>query len=78
MMMSPRKVGKTKQRQMRVEDDIWDAFGKATETLGTDRSAWLRDAIMWCIREPGAKMPKRPAAPPVEPSATDAPEAPES
>jgi len=62
--MSPRErgQGKTPHRALRIEDDAWEQFGAATKELGTDRSAWIRDAILWCIREPGAKMPKRPAA----------------
>jgi hypothetical protein len=61
--MSPRKrgEGKTPIRPLRVEDDLWERFGAATQQLGTDRSAWLRGAILWCLREPGAKMPQRAA-----------------
>jgi hypothetical protein len=59
--MSPRKrgEGKTPIRPVRVEDDLWERFGAVTQQLGTDRSAWLRSAILWCLREPGAKMPQR-------------------
>jgi hypothetical protein len=64
--MSPRKrgEGKTPIRALRVEDELWDRFGEATEQLGSDRSTWLRNAILWCLREPGARSPQRPATPP--------------
>lgn len=62
----PRRVGKTPHRQVRVEDDLWEQFDQATRALGTDRSTWLREAIGWCVRTPGAKMPRRPPAVPEE------------
>ena len=30
-------------------------FGDVAGQLDTDRSTWLRNAILWCLREPGAK-----------------------
>lgn len=62
--MAPRKrgEGKTPHRTFRVEDDLWEPFDAATTALGVDRSTWLRDAVAWCVRAPGAKMPKRPPA----------------
>jgi hypothetical protein len=59
--MAPRKrgEGKTPHRALRVEDDLWERFGDATAALGVDRSTWLRNAILWCLREPGARMPQR-------------------
>jgi hypothetical protein len=68
--MAPRArgEGKTPHRQVRIEDDPWERFRLAAAALGTDRSAWMRDAVLWCIREPGAKPPRRPPAePPAEP-----------
>jgi hypothetical protein len=61
--MSPRQrgEGKTPHRALRVEDDLWERFGAATSQMGSDRSTWLRSAILWCLREPGAKAPQRPA-----------------
>jgi hypothetical protein len=68
--MSPRKrgEGKTPLRALRVEDDLWERFGIAASQLGTDRSTWLRSAILWCLREPGAKMPPRAAVDMAEPA----------
>lgn len=66
--MAPRErgQGKTPHRAIRVDDDPWERFDQATKALGTDRSTWLRDAILWCVREPGAKMPRRPNIEPTE------------
>lgn len=47
----------TKLQNFRVEPDLWARFG---ETADPDRSALLREFIRWYIREPGAKMPRRP------------------
>jgi hypothetical protein len=62
--MAPRSrgEGKTPHRTVRIEDEHWERFGEAAAALGVARTEWMRDAILWCIREPGAKMPKRPPA----------------
>jgi len=57
-------VGKTPTRPIRIDLDLWEEFGKVAEP---DRSAVLRDFVRWYIREPGAKMPRRP-----DPSAPEA------
>ncbi len=66
MPEAPRRQGKTPHRQVRVEDDLWERCGQATEALGTDRSGWLRDAIKWCVHAKGVRAPKRPTAVPAE------------
>ena len=48
---------KTPQRPIRVDDDLWSRFGDVAQP---DRSSVLRDFIRWFVREPGAKMPRRP------------------
>lgn len=49
-------------RAFRMDDmGLWDRFGTATAETGTDRSAALRDFIRWYVREPGARLPARPA-----------------
>lgn len=61
--MSPRRAGRTPHRQVRADDALWDAFGDAVERSGAaDRSAVLREFMRWYVREPGAKMPRRPPA----------------
>lgn len=64
--MSARRVGppkgRTPTRPIRIDLELWDRFGQIAEP---DRSTVLRDFIRWYVREPGAKMPKRPT-PPVE------------
>jgi hypothetical protein len=59
VMARARGEGKTPHRQVRVEDEHWERFGEVATALGTDRSAWIRDAIRWCLREPGVKAPRR-------------------
>lgn len=54
---------KTPNRVLRVDDDLWARFGQAAAEMGTDRSEYVREFMRWAAREPGAKMPKRPAAP---------------
>jgi hypothetical protein len=41
---------------LRMDPELWEAFGTATP----DRSGTLREFVRWYIREPGAKMPRRP------------------
>lgn len=51
----------TQHRSIRIPNDRWaDAKDNAT-AIGTDRTAWINAALAWLNREPGAKMPKRPA-----------------
>lgn len=50
----------TPTRPIRVDPDLWERFGVATTADGTDRSTVLRDFMRWYVREPGAKVPKRP------------------
>jgi len=51
---------KTPMRTIRVDDDLWDAFGQATGAAGADRSYVLRELMAWYARETGAKLPRRP------------------
>lgn len=53
----------TDRKTLRADTPLWERFGAAVERLGTDRSAWLRDAMRWCVGEPGAEMPQRPDVP---------------
>lgn len=55
------RSGKGTARQtIRVDEVLWDRFADAATTAGNDRSALLREFMRWFIREPGAKLPKRP------------------
>lgn len=51
---------KTPQRTVAVEKDVWDAFGEAADSVGTDRPTVLRQFIAWYIRKPGVPAPQRP------------------
>lgn len=57
----PPNDNNTPTRPIRVPLDLWDRFGKAAETQGTDRSAVLRDFMRWYAHDDRAKMPRRPA-----------------
>lgn len=52
----------TKLRTTQIPDDPWARFGQVAEQLGTSRAALMRDLVLWFIRWPGAKLPKRPDA----------------
>jgi hypothetical protein len=53
----------TPVRRIRVDDDLWDRFGTAVETVDPemDRSKMLRQLIRWYIGD-SAEPPQRPAA----------------
>ncbi|WP_345191752.1 hypothetical protein [Streptomyces lavendulae] len=53
-------VPKTPARQIRI-GDAWYDFDAAAKAMGTERATVIRDLIDWYIREPGAKLPERPA-----------------
>lgn len=41
-----------------VDESLWERFG---ETVGkTNRAGMLRAFVAWYMREPGAKLPRRP------------------
>lgn len=42
---------------IRVPEVLWQRFGELAEP---DRSEVLREFLRWYVREPGAKLPKRP------------------
>ena len=65
---------KTPLKRVRVDDDLWDRFG---EMAKPNRSATMRALMRWWLREPGAKLPKRPERRPpghdAAPASTDGP-----
>ena len=60
-------------RQVRIATQAWRDFGLATKAAGTTRATVIRELIRWYLREPGARMPERPAR-----QTWEAPEAAES
>lgn len=59
--MSPRGQGaNTPTRPIRVDLELWGRAGEATAAASTDRSAIIREFLRWYLREPGAKLPRRP------------------
>lgn len=53
---------KTKHRSVRVSDERWQRLGEEADGEGVTRADLLNEFIAWRIREPGARMPKRPSA----------------
>ena len=51
----------TPHAAVRMPEDVWRRFGEAAEQAGTDRSELIRAFVAWYLREPGAKLPTRPA-----------------
>lgn len=51
---------KTPARQIRIGDQWYD-FDAAAKAQDTDRATLIREFIDWYLREPGARMPERPA-----------------
>lgn len=45
---------------LRVSEDVWERFGEAARSAGKDRAALMREFVAWYLREPGAKLPRRP------------------
>lgn len=53
----------TPPRSTQIEDAPWERFGEVANELGVSRAALMKALVLWFIRWPGAKLPKRPAAP---------------
>lgn len=56
-----------KRRNVLISDVVWDALkdavARSPEPLITDRATLFREFARWYTRQPGARMPARPAAP---------------
>lgn len=50
----------TPPRSTQIDDDPWERFRVVADGLGMSRAALMRDLVLWFIRWPGAKLPKRP------------------
>jgi hypothetical protein len=63
--MSPRGQGaNTPTRPIRVDLDLWEAFGEAIKQVGfKDRSAYLREVMRWVIHDEGSPRPSAPKRP---------------
>ena len=53
---------KTPNRSVRIPDERWNAVDERAREMGTDRPAVINALLAWFLREPGAKLPKRPDA----------------
>lgn len=56
-------TGKTFVARARVAFAKWERFGERAAEAGTDRSKLINEFIDWFLREPGARLPTRPARP---------------
>jgi hypothetical protein len=52
---------KTPQRAIRIPDKRWEATERSAKAIGSNRSEVVNDMLAWFVREPNAKLPKRPA-----------------
>jgi hypothetical protein len=50
----------TRQRPIRITDDLWDDFGVVADAIGKDRSALIRDFVRWSVYDETVKAPRRP------------------
>lgn len=60
--LEPVKDTHTPHRPIRVEDELWEAFGRLVGPR--NRSAILREFIRWYVGARGAKLPRPPKTPP--------------
>lgn len=50
-------------KNLRVDDDLWERFGRATAKHEIDRSTALRQFIRWYVHDTDALEPQRPSTP---------------
>lgn len=50
----------TQPRQIRIPDQLWSDFEKSAAAVNSERSALVREFMLWHTRAAGAKLPKRP------------------
>lgn len=55
--------GEKKVRQVKVEDDLWEAFRESTERAFTNRADAMRGFMAWHAGWEGARVPERPEPP---------------
>jgi hypothetical protein len=55
---------KTPVQRFRLDGDLWEQFDQAVHSADpdADRSKVLRQFVAWFVREPGVRLPARPAA----------------
>lgn len=53
---------KTPPRSTQIDDAPWEKFSADVEAAGLSRAGVMRDLVLWWIRWPGAKLPKRPGS----------------
>lgn len=53
-------MGKTDQRNIRIDGELWDDVGEVARQLRTTRSEMIRSYLLWLVGTPGARPPSRP------------------
>jgi 8-oxo-dGTP pyrophosphatase MutT (NUDIX family) len=61
----------TKRQTIRVDPDLWDEFGEATDDRLGGRSGVLRGFMRWFLGKPDAALPERPPPGEVQPMTED-------
>ena len=56
------KTGETPIQHVRAPQDEWNDYKDAAEMVGSNASKVTREFVRWFTRQPGAKLPARPAA----------------
>lgn len=54
-------MGKTQQRNIRIDGELWAQFGEVARQLRTTRSEMIRSYLLWLVGAPGARPPSRPS-----------------
>jgi hypothetical protein len=54
-------MANTPTRPIRVDLDLWARFGAAADDAREDRSTLIRQFMEWYARDPGSRLPRRPA-----------------
>lgn len=52
----------TPPRSTQMDDAPWEKFGEDVKAIGKSRAGVMAELVLWWIRWPGAKLPKRPDA----------------
>jgi hypothetical protein len=50
----------TRNRTIRVDDDLWNRAGDEAHKVGTDRATVIKEFLRWYVGEPDADLPARP------------------
>lgn len=52
-------AGNTRNKTIRLEDELWEELKVSAAELGSDASSVIREAVRWHLRLPGSRQPQR-------------------